>query len=460
MPSRPFRFSVPVQDCLDIDSDIFWRFIESDPNAIRNPWPELAPTGDRSDIARAWSQPLINAIYLPMAMTTALAESGRDLPMLKSAFLVHEEVHTAILGVTPAKEVARIFLADAYDSILDLQLLDETAVEEVSAAWERLLLANTRLGEICELTVFSEELMATLFTAFLAPLSESAEADWVASQAFQFQRDNPGERVGFVQQYASLRRFNDLIRDLNNHSLALTAMFRLAAVLQPLPIRDNSDLRAMDAHARYSIVTDALGNMDTGFELLEWLGGVTSTYEAQADWCGMLLQKIYPPRKYASLRLLSAFAHGEIPDAHSETQENRWRAEIARMCTVPQRYLDMSSFARPAYKYFLFPTEYNGTWYIKPIHVEQHPEAYRKDMLLPSESIRSILAIEGFRQSINSQRPILCDGLHASTAGETCVCHSAGSREAVYRLSERVNSRLFGETSPHTSPCPPGYVPY
>ncbi len=148
------------------------------PSLLQNPWPLLAAN---PDIYTVRANPLIRSVYFP----THLGETDREIKRIlrekrkeqlteenigifKNAFILwHEEAHFQYMDWTPAKDLARIYLALSYMCIaimLSFQAESESEWEVILDHWKSLESYGQNLNQIEESIGFVEEVFANAWT--------------------------------------------------------------------------------------------------------------------------------------------------------------------------------------------------------------------------------------------------------------------------------------------------------
>jgi hypothetical protein len=201
---------------------------------ILNAWPQTAPL---AGLDRMRINPWVRTFYSPLPPVTFELLQARSDPKLsepikrpttETIFLLrqyfswfHESMHFHTLDWTPAKELARIYLAATYDCI-ELMLACKRP-DEIQANHRRFLELNSEFEDIREKIRLSEEVFAT--TLALAKLEDLTKPD--------------GHWHGLIESFADLRNevcksLNDLHSGFSRYVTELMPISRLVMKRPPL----------------------------------------------------------------------------------------------------------------------------------------------------------------------------------------------------------------------------------
>jgi hypothetical protein len=354
-----------------------------------------------------------------------------------------------VLDFTPAKELARLCLADAYRSLFNLFVLpggrwDEEEIRQ--ASWEGLREMNAFLSEITERMVLAEELLVTAVGFDTAATQHTTSAErkrektellsleqlWVAAQGSEFQNlyYGDGGAGGFKKVARLLRREPD--------DVTAIVIGRLGIFLEPLEmVGDEFDVVAGDE--RCHELVHAVKPMKHCRQLLEWLTSrirddtnnikawrtVVQTAVAQRD-SDPAIRSLWTlsrgsDSRYAYMRPLRLIKEGHDRHVPLPTTRRRWPNAI------------------------FYPQEKDDRWYITPM------------LLAGDEKYYDVLIWEAFRQQLDAGYGICCPNLVVGPDKKpTCTCQPA-FKARVQRLArwaiEKEQRFGAGEWSDLAFPC-------
>lgn len=272
-----------------------WASLErTPPDRLSNPWPQLAGV---DDLRTAYSQPLMRLLYYPILThipgSSRVHPKGReDYHHILNTFLIgaHELLHLC-LDLTPARELARICLADAHLQVHELLFRQLGPWDQsCSRSFDRLIELNTFLARWAEDVSLAEELLATavafhvvdaeaarrdLPDEFLA-LMTHVELDWIAAQSHSLSvyfadRGEPFGTHEFDDLYIAFRRILLLLTGQAQLPFP-TAIARLGAYLEPTRYAEERDnIELVSSRDRCHEVAEAVSRLDTGDHMVAWL---------------------------------------------------------------------------------------------------------------------------------------------------------------------------------------------
>jgi hypothetical protein len=123
---------------------------------LRNPWPQLAVA---EDLGRMRTQPLVRMVYSPLHWS-----APKGVTDFRNWFYwAHEIIHLGILDQTPAKDLARGYLAACLGLVVKMAAPSALSDAEVRTSWYKLRVAARHLDYIGKRLVLAEELIATAY---------------------------------------------------------------------------------------------------------------------------------------------------------------------------------------------------------------------------------------------------------------------------------------------------------
>jgi hypothetical protein len=440
--TRAFRF--PSLHRQDSDED-FRRFLaQAKRHRLHDPWPQLA---DPQDFRYAWTQPLIRGFYVPTIraeepVVDLTSGSLASMPLSRRVAVYHEFMHL-YLDFTPAKELARLCLGEAYRSLFELLWLPGSDWDEpMEASWSALKTMNMFLGEIAERIFLAEELIATAFGFDTAQSKADERSDgaaereelrrleetWVGRQGSEFAQLYYGDSGdgGFKKVARLLRR---------EEPSAKTATIARLGIFSQAIRQFEDEFEALDSGERCREVVDAVRAMERAEELHDWIQAriVDETADWRA-WHAILETSAEELEENQAVRYLWAIARGEAPFKPPD------RAQFALI--VQNRYLNSPGVVARWPNALIFPWFVDDCWYIVPALFEGYGDSY------------DLLIWEAFRQQLDARRGIRCPNVSVVGGQARCTCKLA-YKPGVQRLARWATERRFGygRWSDLPSPC-------
>jgi hypothetical protein len=439
-----------------------------DPVSVYTPWPMLAPV---AGLAYARTNPLVRAIYAPGDLRRVVevraerkhnprplaAATEADVDAFRDWLIVsHEFAHLYYLEWTPAKELARTYLALSYEPIADLMTADRLSDQDVVDAWHRLQLWTQPLAQIEESVAFVEELVATaiafnamamqtgrggLWTGFDEVLMHT-QREFVAAEEEQF--------GGFGE---ALMRFEPLLRLIYGNSEFAAFVVPL---LQPVKVYQTDAWRppfALDARAALDAILALTSGCESAADAVAQLQELEQ--ETSAEWrLALGLQMSYARER--------AGTDGERPPPRAELAQMLWRigrgdfvagtieevtAEAARAIAAFRARIATDSRLGLANLVLLQPRRWrrrlvmNLGWWVADEDVV--PEDVQEAHL-------GTVVLEGLREQLLTGQGIVCPKNPEGTS--RCDCPLPW-RKAMLRLARLAESGAFGPGEWSSLPC-------
>jgi hypothetical protein len=381
MRRKGFRFAMALPH--EPDADLH-RFLSSEEQNRHNPWPETVPTvppddPDDDELAYPSCQPLVKAMYIPTTKSRNLWEAITEdhAPLRELILVLHEFAH-AWLNCTPAKDVARIYLAQAYhllDELFDFPI--NASKKRIREKLDELDRMNEGLEEVCEQIRLAEELLVTAYTFYRVEnqvtnypeRSQEKEAldglqkEWKSKQSTNFQ-----------QLYDDFKKVAHLVANSQNIPRGDVLML-VGWFLQPIH-EAGGQPKVGNSEERCQKLADAVRNMNNTMQLCEWL-----------------LREV-------------------VKDTELHIEGGRF---ISKLLSVKNDRLIQFEFEAVCPVIF-FTSEINGDWYIIPALASGKREFIE------------LLYFEAFRQQINQRIGIRCPFLKTKGKGE-CICAGHPNQE-------------------------------
>lgn len=252
------------------------RFDPSRRKLTHNPWPLLA-SSNAPDYMR--SQPLIRAFYSPIEpekVFTIKQRRARASSDKKSRTVgdihdfidwfnyVHEYGHLWFLDWTPAKELAKIYLALSYDLLFRLMFDKKLSNRRARGLGHEFDTCSKKLREIAQNIGFVEELVATTVTTLAMERETLSDGMWAGfHEELEVIRDSSLEQEedafpGFQQSYKRVIPLVNLMRGDPDFAAFLIPL------LQPVKISEtDSEPYAVNARDRLDTILDLLAGVES-----------------------------------------------------------------------------------------------------------------------------------------------------------------------------------------------------
>jgi hypothetical protein len=422
---------------------------------VHNPWPLLA-WDDELEYMR--SQPLIRACYTPLPLEQIVAIHQRrekasaarlttqDQADFQDWFnLIHEIIHLWQLEWTPAKELAKTYLATSYTLIAMLISEDNLTSWLAEATWNSFQQSTDGLAQIAESIGLVEELFATAITSKRLEERVQPKTMWAGFQdelAHLTQEALQQEEksfFGFCDLYERVLPLVDLMRDPHMRSM-------LTPILQPVVFPE-------DGTAPYA--RDAVANLKLVLQLVEG----KETLHALGNSLRPLIADIATGWKDA-LWLQQNFAQQPLREEggrqifHGRFSEYLWKVCRGTLAETPDATTAVAMFLGALRKgewlgsnvLLLEPQRYRrrdviGTsWY--PITTSELPPDIEGAHYI-------LLFFEGLRQQLLIGKGIVCP---FSRGSKRCRC-SPQERATLLRLSALAVDGAFGPGEWSLLPC-------
>lgn len=439
------------------------------PSSLSNPWPLLAPA---DGLAYTRAHPLIRAMYSPRDLRGVIAfraERARSPRVAAAAteeelvafrdwlILTHEFGHLYYLQWTPAKELARTYLAMSYDVIVELMTADRLSDRQVVAAWQTLLRWTHGLAQIEDNIAVVEELVATTIALTTMEMHTQPGGLWAGfgdvlsriKAEFVRAEEEVFPESGFG---ALLERFTPLYRLMYGNTEFIAFMMPL---LQPITIMADATQslpHALDARAHLETVLTRVDGCETAIAAAEGLRELEQ--DALNSWWSALWLQIsfgwdetspaegnFGPRA-ALVRRLWQLSRGAFPVGDGDVAAAATQSiEVSRA-----EILTGGEHLRSGNLVFLQP---GASRRRRVIGVEwwseamAGPEDVRKDQ-------RELVVLEGLREQLLSGQGIMCP--RNPDRASRCRC-SLSWRKALLRLARLAQAGAFGLGEWSALPC-------
>lgn len=456
-----FRFPNPFR--LPIDQD-FERFLAADPSNVHNPWPQIV---DLSLADVGWAQPIVHAFYSPATRPVdlggGLSELDRSLPYVVGR--VHEQIHLA-LNVTPAKDLARLHLASAYDAMEGLLSGSTVTDEELPhPAFAHLvsldiLASGQELSEISVQLRLVEELIATSFSLlpiYWMPDSSEynndiirLEQDYVDSQ-IDVLADQPESAKNFEILYDTFRKVARISQMAGQRHRAIV---KLGTFLESVEFSDENIPQVMNPLERCILLSQAMRSINNFEELDRWISKELMRYQSlpgSATLLYIVRQVLHESKNARYLYGLTLSENGLISLEKLLASESVSISEI--VCNFYADRLSQEYKSRP--KIFMRPEERGGRWYILQ-------EALGTSSLFGKpfrEGVRAsghveLLALDSFRQQLEIKAGFVCP----LRQDERCLCaeFNPDIRSALIWMTRQAENGQFGPGEWRALPSPCG----
>lgn len=436
---------------------------------LPNPWPLLAPL---DGLAYTRAHPLIRAMYSPRDLRWLLAfraERARSPRVAAAAteeelvafrdwlILTHEYGHLYYLQWTPAKELARIYLAMSYDIIVELMTADRLSDRQVVAAWQILLRWTHELAQIEENIAVVEELVATAIAFTTMEMQTQPGGLWAGfdevlariKAEFVHAEEEVFPASGFG---ALLERFAPLYRLMYGNTEFIAFIMPL---LQPITFMADAEQgfpHALDARAHLETVLTRVAGCETAVAAAERLRDLEQV--AVNNWRGALWLQIsfgwdeagpaegnFGPRA-ALVRQLWHLSRGAFPVGDGDVA-----AAATQSLDVSRAEIETGAeHLRSGNLVFLQPETYRRrpvidvAWWSEAM---AGPDEVRKDQ-------RDLVVLEGLREQLLSGQGIMCPRNPARAS--RCRC-SLSWRKALLRLARLAQAGAFGPGEWSALPC-------
>lgn len=260
-----------------------------------NPWPGLVHPGR---LAQLRCQPVVRLVYTPRPFDALLPETLRrpvaqdrsptfeEIMAFRDGWSVaHEYAHFHLMDRTPAKELARVYLAYAYDLIgfLVRSLSESTAY--LRWVFDRFQTANRAFLLIGRRIAFGEELFATATALEMVEASRTPGKVWhgfdeecalLRAEVLQAHEDQPGFR-GFTDAY---QRLTALLAPVPGGTSKLSMILPVVQAVRY--DADAVELVALDARERLMLLIDLLAGVESKDDIRERLAPLRS--ELDEGW--------------------------------------------------------------------------------------------------------------------------------------------------------------------------------
>jgi hypothetical protein len=421
---------------------------------IHNPWPMLAPS-HALDYMR--SQPLVRVFYSPVPFTTLSSIRAKRLKSRTSRitaadradFLdwfnwLHEYTHLWQLEWTPAKEVAKTYLATSYALIHMLMYDDKPSDWLAERVWDSFRRCTLQVARIVQNIGFVEELFATAIA--LRDMEEQMQPGgmWAGFEeeleTLKAQSIEQEEAIfpRFREQYERIKPLVQLMRDP-------VIRAGITPLLQPVKYPDNAEPFAVDTRENLNRIlqlTDAGDHVEVNATRLRPLA-----QEVASEWRLALGLQI----EYARTPLVE---EGGRRIVHGQFAKSLWN--------ISRGQFDDTIEEVPSSFKFLDALQ-QGNWLGSNL-IMLTQEVYRRrgiiganwfpviDTPLPEEVQAEhfeVLFFEGLRQQILIRKGFVCP---FSKGRVHCRCKST-IRKGLMRLAAFAEDGVFGPGEWSPLPC-------
>jgi hypothetical protein len=432
---------------------------------LLNPWPMLAANPSLC-IPRV--DPLTRMVYVytysprpfasikavQMKMVKRLEANNAQSTEMNGSDLntwiiwLHEYTHLFVLDWTPAKEVARLFLALSYAAIGALSCMapSPSSLEEAKKIWELFLVHSDCLSQLSAMVSFVEELFATAFT--FDGLEEQARPggmwaglhDELSNLKEQCVSDQEEKLPGFRAMYKN-EEFQLFIRMIKDN---LT--FGAYVIPMPQPVEyENGKLCPKDSYTCLNTVLTLINgaeNAQVAMQRLQPLEqqvnqGWQAALGMQLDWARMPLQA--PGWYIRQLWKISRCKIDEEVVMDAGFNKQQLVPLIEEYC-IKRRLMFQDPWAGPGDSIFLHPSSsIKGDFITGVIVPDQHHAEVPVDV---QAAFRIVSSMEALREQLRTQEGIFCPEVAYQTSAnpQVCYCTREGrSRlEGLYRLAKEL----------------------
>lgn len=442
--------------------------LDPTPLLVYTPWPMLAPA---NGLAYARTNPLVRTIYTPgdlRRVVAVRAERKRNPRPLAQAtetdleafrdwlIMMHEFVHLYYLEWTPAKELARTYLALSYEPITTLMTTDRPSDRDVDEAWQELQLWTRSLAQIEESVAFVEELVATAMALNAMAMQTQPGGLWVgfgevlARTKREFVAAEEEYFAGFGASLACLEPLTQLL-----YGNAEFAAF-LVPLLQPVtshhPAASGPPV-ALDARPVLDTILALTSGCESAASAVDRLRELER--ETAEEWRMAIGLQISYAREHAGI-------DGDQPPPRTELAQMLWRigrgnlaagtideavAEAAQSVGAFRARIAAAGHLGLANLVLLQPRRHrrrlvmNLDWWV------DGEDAIPKDV---QEAHLGTVVLEGLREQLLTGQGIVCPKNPGGTS--RCACPLAW-RKAMLRLAGQAQSGAFGPGEWSPLPC-------
>ena len=439
------------------------RFDPSRRKLTYNPWPLLAPS-KASDYMH--SQPLIRAFYSPtepeavftIKQRRARASSDKEPHTVTDVYdfldwfnYLHEFGHLWFLDWTPAKELAKIYLALSYDLLFQLMFDKKLSHRRAQGLGRELAFCTSRLREIAQNIGFVEELVATTVANLTMENQTRPGGMWAGfDEEFDMARSISLESE-FGETYDRVVPLVDQMRS----DPALAAF--IIPLLQPVRISEiDSEPYAVNAREGLDTILDRLA----GVESLEVAKGLLQdlSQETIASWqevLGLQLNAVGEDsidKDYRRISYYRAFAKALwkiTRGALSDDPSDEWIADAPRRF---QDHLATNHLPLGAGTLVILYPRVRARHHFVGLHWLDVGENFSTTPA--SDDLRrthlGIVYCEGLRQQAVKGTGFACPYNVDGTS--RCQCTRA-NQEALVRLSDLASDGVFGSGIWSRPPC-------
>jgi hypothetical protein len=425
---------------------------------LLNPWPLLAANPTLRTVK---TNPLTRTFYSytysrtplsdVMVMKQRRLQGGTAQPTAKErddfltwAIWLHEHAHLLLLDWTPAKELAKIWLAFCYADIAQLLF---SPLKTAKNVWANFLDHAGRFDAIGNTIEFVEELLATEFmlkameaqtlsggmwSGFQDMLS-SHEAKWLAGQEEKF--------PGFQAMHNRIQPFMQLA--YNNPPFVAAVM----PLLQPVKMDEDGALYILDSREYLNLLLDLIEGAENAEVAKDRLRPLYK--EVGYDWLNALYLQFYIAREPRAekerlysyrrffIKQLWKTSRGELEEGYVEdTKDHAWRAAEKFRSSISQ-----GSWLGPSAHFWLHPYVSRGRDFITGTYIADDPDDnYNLGDVKEAQGI--ILLYEALRQQLLTRKGIICPLALFAGNPQVCLCDKKmrTSLERLYHLAKE----LFG----------------
>lgn len=391
---------------------------------------------------------------IPQASSQSDPSLGEDEPQVFRDFvtMVHEAYHLWSLDWTPAKELARTYLAFVYASLNELLFSPGRSAEELHETWSRFVWLNEQLGEIQERIALVEELVPTAgaFALILEsrplmmPLGRAIAETVLPSIRATALKRQADQHKGFSEAYRGVETLiGYVVESMEFGSLALP-------LLQTVEIDEQDGL----LHARSSdrCLAEVLSALENSTDIATATARLQPLRQrSEQNWHLVLRQQLDLIREHmrrpddpATLAgryagALWYIARGHAAYASEDTTNAVVSAELARtrdeglfpLHLMPEDWLE------------LYPTLYRGQqvlsteWYPDEMQAPEMQDTLRTNA-------HALLFFEGIRLQLIRREGMVCPYGYLYRRGTLSCCCSPEIRAGMEHLARLAHSGVFG----------------
>lgn len=424
-----------------------------------------------------WSQPLIRACYTPVNLLDVFAvkQKRQQKSSTKSRLteqdredfriwfsLLHETTHLWFLDWTPAKELAKVYLARCYDLILRLVFDEKPSWLSAESYWKSIELLEERLKQIEQNIVFVEELIAAVVSLGAMKTQVQPGGMWTGFhdelELLKAEALAVGDRFfpGFEEDFENI---TPLLRWMSNNPSVAS---HVVPLLQPIDVNVGDKLpRALDARSNlYSLVQLVDGVESAEEALLRLQPLIKESIQAWKIVLGIQIEMsqeapikeggrwtTYGRIAQALLRVSrAALEDGSVDSTGESSAQMIKRVQSTISAGSPVGASTLAVLRRYTHKdrSFIGFRWLDGS---EPTLAGAVQEEIKGDQLV-------ILMLEGLREQLLAKRGIVCpcSVLSKQLNRGGCQCRPV-LRRGLVRLSEWAQDGLFGPGEWSPLPC-------